>query len=119
MTFLELIWGMIILFFWFMFIWIFIQIFADLFRRRDLSGGWKVIWTLALIFLPFLGSLIYILTRKPTPQDEEDMKAAKDQMRRMSGYSAADEIAKLEQLKASGALTQAEFDAAKAKALAG
>jgi hypothetical protein len=118
-TFLDLFWSMIVFFFWFMFIWIFIQLFADIFRRRDMSGGWKVVWILVLCLLPFLGSLIYILTRKPTPQDEEDMQAAKDQMRRMSGYSAADEIAKLEQLKSSGALTQAEFDAAKAKALGG
>jgi hypothetical protein len=117
-TFLDFFWSLIVFFFWFMFIWIFIQIFADIFRRRDLTGTWKVIWILALVLLPFLGSLIYILTRKPTAQDAEDMAAAKEQMRRMSGYSAADEIAKLEQLRSTGALTQEEFDSAKAKALA-
>jgi hypothetical protein len=118
-TFLDLFWSMIVFFFWFMFIWIFIQLFADIFRRRDLSGGWKVVWILVLCLLPFLGSLIYILTRKPTPQDAEDIENAKAQMRKMSGYSAADEVAKLEQLRASGALSQEEFNAAKAKALAG
>jgi len=113
----DFFWYLIVLYFWFMVIWIFIRIFGDLFHRRDLSGGMKVVWVIALIFLPFLGALIYLLTRKPTPQDEEDAAAAKEQMRRMSGYSPAEEIAKLQQLKDSGALTQAEFDAAKAKAL--
>jgi hypothetical protein len=116
-SFWDLLWGLVVFFFWFMFIWIFIQIFADIFRRRDLSGGWKVVWLVVLVFLPFLGALIYILSRKQTPQDVEDMEAAKEQMRKMSGYSAADEIAKLEQLRASGALSQEEFNAAKAKAL--
>ncbi len=102
-----------------MLIWIFIRIFADLFRRRDISGGMKAVWIVALVFLPFLGSLIYLVTRKRTPEDEEDEVAAKASIRREVGYSSADEIAKLEQLKASGALTQAEYDTAKAKALAG
>jgi hypothetical protein len=118
-SFWDFFWALIVFYFWFMLIWIFIRIFADLFRRRDLSGGMKVVWVLALILLPFLGSLIYLLTRKPTPEDAEDEAAAKAQLQRQVGYSSADEIAKLEQLKASGALTQAEFDTAKAKALAG
>jgi hypothetical protein len=118
-TFLDFFWTLIVFYFWFMLIWIFIRIFADLFRRRDISGGMKAVWIIALIFLPFLGSLIYLVTRKPTPEDAEDEAAAKAAIRREVGYSSADEIAKLEQLKASGALTQAEFDTAKAKALAG
>ena len=117
MTFGEFIWSIIIFYFWFMLIWIFIRIFADIFHRRDLSGGMKVVWILVLIFLPFLGALSYMLLRKPTDQDREDMAAAQDMQRRQVGYSAADEIAKLEQLKASGALSQEEFDRAKARAL--
>ena len=119
MTFLDLFWSLIVFYFWFMLIWIFIRIFADVFRRRDISGGMKAVWIVVLVLLPFLGALIYMITRKPTEQDAEDAAAAKEQMRRMSGYSAADEVAKLQGLLASGAISQAEFDAAKAKALAG
>jgi hypothetical protein len=118
-TFGEFIWALIVFYFWFMVIWIFIRIFADIFHRRDLTGAWKVVWIIVLIALPFLGSLIYLIARKPTEQDMEDSKAAMDMQRRMVGYSAADEVAKLNQLKESGAITQAEFDAAKAKALGG
>ena len=107
--------AMIYFYFVFMVIWIFITVFADIFRRDDLSGGWKVIWVLGIFILPFLGALIYILTRpKNTPQDQAI--AAKAQI--ASGYSAADEVAKLAALRDSGAITPAEYDAQKAKLLA-
>ena len=54
-SFLDLIWAMLVFFFWFMAIWIFIQIFADVFRRNDLSGWAKALWTFFLIILPFSG----------------------------------------------------------------
>ena len=117
MTFLDFFWSLIVFYFIFMLIWIFIRIFADIFRRRDLTGAWKVIWIIVLIALPFLGSLIYILSRKPTDQDMEDAQQAVEMQRRVVGYFAADEVAKLNGLRESGAITQAEFDAAKAKAL--
>jgi len=116
-TFWDFVWAMIVFYFWFMLIWIFIRIFADIFHRRDLSGGMKAIWLLALLFVPFLGALVYMITRKPTEQDREELVQAQEAQRRVAGYSAADEIAKLEQLKASGALTQEEYDRAKARAL--
>jgi hypothetical protein len=118
MTFGDIFWSLIVFYFWFMIIWIFIRIFADIFHRNDLSGAMKVVWILVLFLLPFLGALIYMLARKPTEQDRQELAAAQEMQRRVAGYSAADEIAKLEALKASGALTQAEFDAQKAKALA-
>jgi hypothetical protein len=118
-SFWDFIWALIVFYFWFMVIWIFIRIFADIFHRRDLTGAWKAIWIFVLIVLPFLGALIYLIARKPTEQDMEDSKAAIDAQRRMVGYSAADEVAKLNQLKESGAITQDEFDKAKAKALGG
>ena len=118
MTFADFFWGIIVFYFWFMVIWIFIRVFADIFRRNDLTGVQKVIWIVALFILPFLGALVYLLTRKPTEQEMQEMAQAQEMQKRAAGYSSADEIAKLQKLKDSGALTQAEFDAAKARALA-
>jgi hypothetical protein len=117
MTFADIFWSLIVFYFWFMIIWIFIRIFADIFHRNDLSGAMKVVWVLVLFILPFLGALIYMLMRKPTEQDRQELAQAQEMERRAAGYSAADEIAKLQGLKDSGALSQEEFDAAKARAL--
>ena len=117
MSFGDIFLSLIVFYFWFMIIWIFIRIFADIFHRNDLSGGMKVVWILVLFLLPLLGALIYMIARKPTDQDRQEMAAAQEMQRRAAGYSSADEIAKLQQLKDSGALTQEEFDAAKARAL--
>lgn len=112
----DLLWGMIVFFFWFMFIWIFISIFADIFRRNDLSGGWKAIWIIALIFLPFLGALIYIVVRpKATAQDVQMMAQADAAMQAASNVSTADELTKLSQLKASGAISDQEYEDLKKK----
>src|SRR5262245_19371636 len=116
-TFWDFLWAMIVFYFWFMLIWIFIRIFADIFHRRDLSGVMKVVWLIVLLFIPFLGALSYMLLRKPTDQDREELAQAQEMQRRQAGFSAADEIAKLDQLKASGSLTQEEYDRAKARAL--
>jgi hypothetical protein len=56
-------WAMLVFFFWFMAIWIFITIFADIFRRADLSGGAKAGWILLIFILPFFGALIYVIGR--------------------------------------------------------
>ena len=110
----EVLWYMIIFFFWFMFIWMFIGVFADIFRRRDLSGWAKAAWLIGIVILPLLGVLIYMIARPAvTPTDIEMM----EQARRATGYSSAEEIAKAQQLLQSGAITQAEFDSIKAKAL--
>ena len=114
----DVIWTMIAFFFWFMLIWIFIAIFADIFRRNDLTGGWKAIWIIALVFLPFLGALIYIISRpKVTTQDVQMMTQAEAAQKAASSVTPADQIAKLEQLKASGAITQPEYEALKKKAI--
>lgn len=111
----DILWAMVAFFFWFMIIWIFIQVFADIFRRNDLTGGWKVIWIVGIFIIPFLGALVYILVRpKNTPQDQ----ALAAQAQIAAGYSAADEVAKLAALRDSGAITAAEYDAQKAKLLA-
>lgn len=114
----DVIYSMIVFFFWIMFLWIFIALFGDIFRRNDLSGGMKAVWLILLIFLPFLGALIYIIARpKVTAQDVELMARADAANKAAAAVSPADQIAKLQELKAAGAITEPEFEALKAKAL--
>ena len=111
---------MVAFFFWVMAIWIFIAIFGDIFRRSDLSGLAKAGWILLIFILPFLGCLIYIVARpKVTAQDVQMMARADAANQAVAQVSTADELAKLQQLKDSGAITAAEFDTLKAKTLAG
>jgi hypothetical protein len=113
----NVLWAMLVFFFWFMAIWIFITIFADIFRRNDLSGWAKAGWILLIFIVPFLGALIYLIARpKMTAQDKEMMEKAEEAQRRLSGYSAADEIDKLVKLRDSGAITPEEFEEMKRKA---
>jgi hypothetical protein len=112
----DLVWGMIVFFFWFMAIWIFISLFADIFRRDDLSGGWKAIWILVLFVVPFLGALVYIITRpKATAQDVRMMAQAEAASKAASGVSTADELAKLAQLRDAGVISVPEYESLKAK----
>jgi hypothetical protein len=117
-TFGDVIWTMIVFFFWFMFIWMFIAIFSDIFRRDDLSGWGKAGWILLIVVLPFLGILIYMIVRpKMTEQDRRMVAEVQERERRLSGYSAADEIAKLAKLHEEGKLSDADFEKLKARAL--
>jgi hypothetical protein len=109
---------MAVFFFWFMAIWIFIQIFADIFHRRDLSGAGKAGWILLIFVLPFLGALIYMIARpKMTEQDREDIARVQEAQRRLSGYSPAEELEKLAKLRDSGELSAEEYERLKARAL--
>jgi type VI protein secretion system component VasK len=113
-----ILWTMIAFFFWMMVIWMFISVFADIFRRNDLSGWHKAGWIVLVFVLPFLGILIYIIARpKMTEQDKEILMKAQEQQRRAAGYSAADEIAKLSKLRADGTITEKEFEEMKQRAL--
>ena len=114
----SVIWAMIVFFFWFMAIWIFITVFADIFRRRDLSGGAKAGWIILIFVVPFLGAIIYMIARpKMTEQDKEDMERMQQAQARMSGYSAADEVAKLSTLRDEGKITAEEYESMKKRAL--
>jgi hypothetical protein len=114
----DVLWAMIVFFFWFMFIWMFIAVFADIFRRNDISGGVKAGWIILIVILPLIGILIYMIARpRMTEQDKEMMAAAQEQQRRLQGYSSADEIAKLAQLRDEGKITAEEYEQQKAKAL--
>ena len=115
--FLDILWTMIIFAFFVMYIWIVIMVLADNFRRTDHHGWAKAGWTIFIIWAPILGVLVYMIARpKMTEQDKEliDQYNARNAP---PASSAADEVAKLHKLKDSGALTDAEFEAAKAKAL--
>jgi len=120
MTFNDLFASMIVFFFWFMAIWIFIAVFADIFRRNDIHGLAKAGWIVLIFVIPFGGALIYIIARpKMTAQDVQMMAQADAANKAVAGVSTADEIAKLQQLKDAGAITAAEFETLKAKTLAG
>ena len=114
-SFWDVIWWMIIFYFIVLIIWMFINIFADIFRRHDLSGIGKAAWIIGIFIVPFLGAILYFCFRpRVTTADREMMAAAA----RASGYSATDEIAQAQDLLSKGAITQAEFDTIKARALA-
>jgi hypothetical protein len=114
----EVLWAMLVFLFWFMVIWIFIGVFADIFRRNDLSGLAKAGWILLFFILPFLGLLIYMIARpKMTEQDKQMIAEVQERERRASGYSSADEIAKLAKLRDEGAISAEEYEAAKKRAM--
>jgi len=124
--FLNILWSMIIFFTWVIWIWMMIAILTDVFRRRDLSGWAKAAWTVFLIVLPFLGALIYLIAHHEGMADRSAERAqgqraqVDDYVRSVAGDrgGAAAEIDKAKQLLDSGAITQSEYDALKAKALA-
>ena len=118
-TFLDVFWWMIVMFFWVMAIWLFIALISDIFRRDDLSGMGKAAWIVLMIFLPFLGALIYIIARpKVTAQDVRLMTESEAAMRAVAGVSTADELTKLSELRRSGVLSDQEYEELKRKTLA-
>ena len=116
---LEFLWWMLMFYLFFMVIMMFISIFADIFRREDLSGWAKAGWLFLIFVLPFLGVLIYMIVRpKMTEQDKRMLAEMQAKQQRAEGFSPAEEIAKAQALLDKGAITQAEFDDLKTRALA-
>ena len=114
----SVLWVMIEFFFIFLLIWMFIAIFADIFRRNDLSGWAKAGWIFLIFIVPLLGILIYVIARpKMTEQDKEEMMQAQEAQRRIEGYSPADEVAKLSKLRDEGKITAEEYEDMKKKAM--
>jgi hypothetical protein len=122
----QVFWSMLWFFLFFIWIWLLIIVFSDVFRSPDMSGWAKAIWTIFIIILPYLGVFVYLIARGHKMQ-EHAMKAASDQEAAMrsyvqnvaaSGTSSADEIARLADLRDKGVLSEEEFQQAKAKALA-
>ena len=122
--FLDVFWTMFIFFLFFIWIMILFRVFGDIFRRHDIGGGAKTLWVIFVIILPFLGVLIYVLTQNEG-MTQRAIERAQGQQAEMDTYvrsvagGAAGEIERAKSLLDSGAITQAEFDAIKAKALAG
>jgi Short C-terminal domain/Phospholipase_D-nuclease N-terminal len=121
--FLDVLWTMFIFFLFVIWIWILITVFADVFRRKDIGGGMKAIWIVFVILLPYLGVLVYLIANHDGMADRNLQQAQKQQeatdayIKSVAGGAAA-EIEKAKGLLDSGAITQAEFDSIKAKALA-
>jgi hypothetical protein len=122
-------WDVIVWMFWFMLLvaWIslFFRILGDVFRDRELSGGAKALWTLVLIFLPWLGALIYLIVRGDK-MNQRAMDAAQENEAAFRSYvqdaaatsGVAGELQKLAELRDAGAISPADYETAKAKVLA-
>jgi preprotein translocase subunit YajC len=123
--FLDILWTMLVFFGWVIWFWLLILVFSDLFSRHDISGWGKAGWIVLVVVLPYLGVFIYLIAqgRQMAERRDQQSQAARtefdDYVKTVAGPGgAAAEIEKAKQLLDSGAITQAEFDAIKTKALA-
>ena len=120
-VFLSMLW----FFLFFIWVWMLIVVFGDIFRSRDLSGWAKALWTIFVIVLPYLGVFVYLIVRgknlgeRPpfSAQGQDAAPGAYVQSGSSNGQSSADEIARLAGLRDKGVITEAEFQRGKAKAL--
>ena len=122
---LNLFWTMLEIFLFVIWIFILFRIIADIFRDHSMGGGMKALWLIFIIFLPFLGVLVYLIARGSS-MHERDIKQAQAQDAAMKAYiqqaaapstSTTEQLAKLGELRDKGVLTDAEFNAQKAKLL--
>ncbi|MBF6557461.1 MAG: SHOCT domain-containing protein [Acidimicrobiales bacterium] len=120
---LDFFWTMLGFFIFFIWIYLLIVVFSDIFRSHDMGGGVKALWLIFVIILPYLGVLIYLIARggsmheRALKQAEQQQTAFNDYVKQTAGGNSADELAKLADLKAKGVLTDAEFEAQKAKVI--
>ncbi len=124
MPLLSLFWSMLMFFLFIIWIWLLITVFIDVFRSQDMGGFAKALWVLFLVFLPFLGVLVYVIARGSSMQERamkqaaEYEKAQRAYIQEVASPSPAEELTKLKGLRDQGVLTEAEFAAQKAKILA-
>jgi hypothetical protein len=123
--FADVMWTMLVFFVWVLWFWLLFTVFADVFRRHDISGWGKTAWLIFVIILPFLGVFIYLIaeskgmTQRNIDRANQAQSQFNDYVRQAAGSGgSAGEIAKAKELLDSGAITQAEFDSLKQKALA-
>lgn len=125
-SFWEFLWIVIVSFLFVAYLMMLFHIFADIFRDDALGGWGKALWSVFLIFMPFLGALVYLIARgsgmaeRSMAQMQQVQADQADYIRTVAGSatSAADQVAQAKQLLDSGAITPQEFEAMKAKALA-
>jgi flagellar biosynthesis/type III secretory pathway M-ring protein FliF/YscJ len=118
-SFANFLWTMLVIYVIFIVIWMFIRIFSDIFTRENLSGWGKAAWILFIFIFPVIGILAYVIVRpKNTEQDKRMAAQAQAVQARLAGGSSVDDIAKAQELLDKGSITQDEFNALKAKALA-
>ena len=121
----QVFWSMIWFFLFFMWIWLVITIFADILRSKDLSGWGKALWSIFIIFVPFLGVLVYLIARggsmseRSMQQAQSDEQAFREyvQQTAASGQSAAEQLQTLADLHDRGKISDEEFASLKAQAL--
>src|SRR5262245_44906638 len=127
MPLLDLFWAMLWFFLWVAWIWLLIVILMDVFRSGDMGGWGKALWTLFIIFLPFLGVLLYLIVRGKGMSERQVQEAVAREKQTQeyiksvsagSATSSADELEKLARLRSNGTISEEEFQAAKAKVLA-
>ena len=122
--FLDILWTMFIFFAWIIWFWLLITIFADVFRRHDISGGKKALWCIFVIITPFIGVFVYLISQSKG-MNERNLQSVKRQQQQADEYirsvaadDPASQIAQAKSLLDSGAINQSEFDSLKQKALA-
>jgi predicted membrane channel-forming protein YqfA (hemolysin III family) len=110
-TFTNFVADVLAVFLFVLWFWLFIIVASDLFRRRDVSGLGKVLWVILLIILPYVGIFAYLLTqgRGMAERNEAQVKQAQEDLRQFVGFSAADEIEKLDRLKSAGSISEQEY----------
>ena len=124
MSFWDFFWLLIWSYVFFAYLMVLFRIITDLFRDPDVSGGMKAVWVIALVFLPFLTALIYLISRGKgmAERNVRQVEAAQQQqeayIRQVAGSSSAEQIEKGRAMLEQGAITPDEFERLKAKALA-
>jgi hypothetical protein len=110
-TFTNFVTDMFAVFMFILWFWLLITVTGDLFRRHDVSGVAKVLWVILLIVLPYISIFAYLLTqgRGMAERNQARAREAREELRHMVGFSAADEIEKLDRMKAAGSITEKEY----------
>jgi|SRR5436190_4614325 len=124
--FLDVMWTMLVFFLWVIWFWILITTLMDIFRRHDIGGGAKTLWCIFVILLPYLGVFVYLISQskgmaeRSMAQQQAYRAQSDDYIRSVAAQNdPTEQIARGKELLDSGAITAAEFEALKAKALAG
>ena len=110
-TFGDFLLAVLYIFGWVVLFWLIITVFADVFRRHDISGWVKALWVIFVIVAPFLGVLVYLISQHAgmAQRSRRYEEQARDELRRTVGFSVADELEKLDRMKSEGRLTDEEY----------